>query len=144
MLEVYIENAAGSSLKNIYDENTLDFIKSVRVSAEYPYPYGFILDTVSGDGDNIDCFVLGSRELETGQVVKVSPVGLLEMREDGQVDHKVIARIAGDAAVDPDELAKITDFLDNVFTHLPGKKMTVGQLLSKQEALSFIKSNGSV
>jgi len=57
-MKVFIENEAGTNLKNIFNEDTLDFRKTVQVSAEYPFPYGFILDTKSGDGDNLDCFMI--------------------------------------------------------------------------------------
>jgi len=67
-MKVFIENEAGSNQKNLYNEKTLEYRKTVTVSREYPYPYGFILDTISGDGDNLDCFITTDAKLETGQV----------------------------------------------------------------------------
>lgn len=57
-MKVFIENEAGSNQKNIYDEKTLEYKKTVTISRKYPYPYGFIIDTTSGDGDNLDVFII--------------------------------------------------------------------------------------
>lgn len=143
-VHVFIENEAGSQSKNLYNEKTLEHIKSVPVSAAYPYPYGFVIDTTSGDGDNVDCFVLTSQSLECGQTLEVIPVGLLEMHEDGQIDHKVLARINDETAVTDDERQTITDFIATVFDHLPGKVMNVGNLAPAGDARDFIANNRDV
>jgi inorganic pyrophosphatase len=65
-MQVFIENQAGSRRKNIYDERTLRHLRTVDVSASYPYPYGFVIGTVSGDADAVDCFVLTSEPLIAG------------------------------------------------------------------------------
>jgi inorganic pyrophosphatase len=50
LVQVLIENEAGSSDKNTFDERTLEFLHRARVSRAYPYPYGFVLGTRGGDG----------------------------------------------------------------------------------------------
>ncbi len=57
-IEVFIENEAGFDQKNLYNEKTWEYNKTVPVSRKYPFPYGFILNTTSGDGDNLDCFII--------------------------------------------------------------------------------------
>ena len=57
-MKVFIENESGTDQKNVYNEKTLEYKKTVTVSRKYPFPYGFILDTTSGDGDNLDCFII--------------------------------------------------------------------------------------
>ncbi len=57
-LKVYIQNEAGSNLKHYHNEKTLILKRTVEVSRPYPFPYGFILDTTSADGLNLDCFVI--------------------------------------------------------------------------------------
>jgi len=53
-LRVFIENEAGSRRKNIYDERTVTYLRTVDVSRAYPFPYGFVIGTRSGDC--VDCF----------------------------------------------------------------------------------------
>src|SRR5262245_30391242 len=90
-MQVFIENEAGSRRKNIYDERTLRYVRTVDVSASYPYPYGFVIGTVSGDDDAVDCFVLTTEPLVAGTTLECDPIGLLEQAEDGAIDHKVLA-----------------------------------------------------
>ena len=96
MFTVFIENEAGSTTKHHHDEKALTLLHTEEVSRPYPYPYGFVLNTTSGDGDNVDCFVLTDKPLKTGETLEVVPVGFLEQFtvEDGgpdQVDHNVLA-----------------------------------------------------
>ncbi len=94
-MQVLIENEAGSRTKNTYDERTLAFVRSAEVSAAYPIPYGFAVGTRSGDGDAVDCFVLTDNRSTSGSIVECEPVALLEQVEDGEIDHKVLAALAG-------------------------------------------------
>ena len=94
-MHVLIENEAGSRAKNTYDERTLAFVRSAEVSAAYPFPYGFAIGTRSGDGDAVDCFVLTDKPLASGSIVECEPLALLEQIEDGEIDHKVLAALAG-------------------------------------------------
>lgn len=138
-MKVFIENEAGSRSKNTYDERSLRHVKTEPVSAAYPYPYGFIIGTRSGDGDAVDCFVLAGERLSSGTTVECEAIALLEQVEDGKIDHKVIAAPAGGAtAVGDDALAAIRAFIGGVFAHVPGKRMTIGRLLPRAAALEFI------
>ena len=96
-MQVFIENLAGSRRKNIYDERALRHLSTVDVSASYPYPYGFVIGTVSGDGDAVDCFVLTSEPLTAGTILECDPIGLLEQIEDGEIPDAagVIGAIEG-------------------------------------------------
>ena len=70
MIKVFIENEAGSDQKHLYNEKTLVFNKAITVSRKYPHPYGFILNTTSGDGDNLDCFILTEQKLQRLSSIK--------------------------------------------------------------------------
>jgi inorganic pyrophosphatase len=137
---VFIENEAGSSAKNTFDEKTLQFLGSAQVSRPYPFPYGFVLDTRSGDGDCVDCFVVTDRALKTGDIVDCIPVHLLEQVEDGEVDHKVLCVLAGSVAVVAEPaVATIRAFVTAVFSHIPGKRMELGSLRGPADAVRYVQ-----
>lgn len=139
-MQVLIENEAGSREKRTYDERSLQFVKTAPVSAAYPFPYGFIVGTLSGDGDAVDCFVLTRRRLASGTTVACEPVALLEQIEDGDIDHKVIAVPAGEhATVSTADEATLRDFVRTVFAHVPGKTMSVGRLLDRAAAQDYVR-----
>jgi inorganic pyrophosphatase len=141
-IKVFIENEAGSSIKNTYDEKTLELIGSAEVARPYPYPYGFVLDTLSGDGDCVDCFVVTEKALRSGDMVACSPVHLLQQHEDGEIDHKILCVLAGDPGVVADSaLTTIRAFITSVFSHIPGKRMQLGSLLDAAEAVRYVRES---
>ena len=138
-MKVFIENEADSNQKNLYDEKTLVYKKTITVSRKYPFPYGFILGTTSGDGDNLDCFIITEQKLPTGQVIECEPIGIMEQTEDGKEDPNVLAKISGEE-VNIDQAIKdtLTEFVAHVFDHRIGKIVKVGGFLSKEEAEKYI------
>lgn len=138
-MKVFLENEAGFNQKNLYNEKTLEYKKTVTVSRKYPFPYGFILGTTSGDGDNLDCFVLTGQKLKTGQIVECEPIGIMEQIEDGKEDHNILARLSEeDAEVDDKDIEELTEFISHVFDHRAGKVVKVGRFLGKEEAEKYI------
>jgi len=139
IMKVFIENEAGSNRKNLFNEKTLEYKKTVEVSRKYPYPYGFVIETTSGDGDNLDCFVLTTRTLKTGDIVDAEPIGMFEQIEDGKEDHKILATINREDVSITEELKSVfKDFTENVFSHRPGKTISIGRFLGKEEAENLI------
>jgi inorganic pyrophosphatase len=139
-MQVFIENQAGSRRKNIYDERTLKHLRTVDVSASYPYPYGFVIGTVSGDADAVDCFVLTSEPLIAGTTLECDPIGLLEQVEDGEVDHKILAVPSGSSAtIDDAVIAALKKFISGVFSHVPDKRMEIGRLLDRDAAENYLR-----
>ncbi len=138
-MQVFIENEAGSYTKNLYDQHSLAHVGATRVSLPYPYPYGFVIGTVSGDGDCADCFVLTKSAVSSGDTLECTPVGLLEQVEDGQTDHKILAVPVGEShPLDDPTVADLTVFISGVFAHLPGKLIEIGRLLDRIAAEAYV------
>ena len=145
-MRVFIENEAGSDIKHTYNEQSLTLLRTAKVSAAYPFPYGFVIGTRSGDGDAVDCFLIASgaeiASLAAGSIAECEPAGLLEQIEDGEVDHKVLAVLRGARLQDPDAVAaRIQSFVTRVFAHIPGKTIQVGRLLDRAAAEAFIAAS---
>ena len=138
-MKVFIENEAGTDQKNLYNEKTLEYKKTVKVSRKYPFPYGFILGTTSGDGDNLDCFIITEEKFKTGDIVECEPIGIMEQIEDGKEDHNILARLADEeTSIDEKVKEDLTEFVSHVFDHRVGKVVKVGGFLGKQEAEEYI------
>lgn len=139
-MRVFIENEAGSRRKHTYDERTFRLVRSVEVSAAYPFPYGFVIGTVSGDGDAVDCFIVTDRRLSSGECVECEPVALLEQVEDGAIDHKLLAVPAGEpVTINETTVAALRDFAAGVFAHVAGKRMETGHVLDREAAEAFVR-----
>jgi inorganic pyrophosphatase len=142
MVRVLIEVEAGSMEKTLYDEDHLECKGTRRVSLAYPFPYGFIVDTHSGDGEAVDCYILTSDPLKAGTIVDCEPVGLLEQTEDEEIDHKVLAIIPGQT-VDLDQglEEKLRKFVYGGFLAFPNTCVHVGRILSREIALEYVRKH---
>ena len=74
-----------------YDEKSGEFkLDFVFENFIWPFNYGFIPGTKGGDGDTLDAIVLSSAPIKQGTEVNCKTIGLIEMLDRGQEDHKLI------------------------------------------------------
>src|SRR5215470_9138760 len=57
----------------------------------YPGNYGFIPQTLSGDGDPCDVLVVSQVQVVPGAIIRCRPVGALVMEDEAGGDEKIIA-----------------------------------------------------
>jgi inorganic pyrophosphatase len=57
----------------------------------YPCNYGYIPQTIAGDGDPVDVLVITPFPLIPGVVVTCRPIGVLKMSDEGGEDAKLLA-----------------------------------------------------
>jgi inorganic pyrophosphatase len=57
----------------------------------YPGNYGFIPNTLSGDGDPVDVMVCNTRAIVPGAYMACRPVGVLIMEDEAGQDEKLLA-----------------------------------------------------
>jgi inorganic pyrophosphatase len=63
----------------------------LRTAMYYPANYGFILNTLSEDGDPCDALALSQVAVAPGAVIRCRPVGALLMEDEHGVDEKILA-----------------------------------------------------
>ncbi|MDR2189282.1 MAG: inorganic diphosphatase [Azonexus sp.] len=73
------------------DSGAIFVDRFMGTSMNYPCNYGYIPDTIAGDGDPVDVLVVAPFSLPPGVVVRCRPVGLLQMTDEGGTDAKVLA-----------------------------------------------------
>ncbi len=92
-VNVIIENPMrGEPVKYEMDKETgaMFVDRFLHTTMFYPGNYGFIPHTLSGDGDPVDCLVLGRTAVMPGAVLAVRPIGVLMMEDEAGVDEKII------------------------------------------------------
>jgi inorganic pyrophosphatase len=109
-----VEIPKGSRNKYEVDHETGEFFldRMLFTATRYPADYGFIPDTHADDGDPLDILALVSEPTFPGCRIRVRPIGLFLMEDQGHADHKVLAVPAGDP------LWRHTSDLDDVPQHL--------------------------
>jgi inorganic pyrophosphatase len=63
----------------------------MTTAMHYPTNYGYVPQTLSGDGDPVDVLVITPWALVPGVVVPCRPIGILMMEDEAGVDGKVLA-----------------------------------------------------
>ena len=93
-----IEIPKGSKVKYEVDHETgkVSVDRVLYTAFGYPTNYGFFDNTLGLDGDPVDVLVLHDEAFYPTSLVKVRPVGVFNMTDDGGSDAKVIAVPAKD------------------------------------------------
>ena len=131
-LNAIIEIPKGSSNKYEYDKelNVFRLDRTLYSPVHYPGAYGFFPRTLSEDGDPLDVVVIVEHETFPGCLIEVRPVGVLVMRDDAGLDHKILAVPVADPRLREvhglQHLAKHylseIDYFFNIYKELEGKK----------------------
>ena len=91
--EAVIEIPKGSKCKYELGKYTglLKLDRILYTSTHYPANYGFIPRTYADDGDPLDVLVLCSEPVYPLTLIRVYPIGVMRMLDDGKMDDKIIA-----------------------------------------------------
>lgn len=101
IFQMLVEIPSGTNAKIEYNKELKDF-KIDQINGKdryinylsYPGNYGFIPHSVQskkegGDGDALDVLLI-SKKLKTGTIVQFKPLGYLKLRDEGELDIKII------------------------------------------------------
>ncbi|WBY02188.1 inorganic diphosphatase [Ramlibacter tataouinensis] len=73
------------------DSGAIFVDRFMSTSMHYPTNYGYVPQTISGDGDPVDVLVITPVPLIPGVVVTCRPLGVLKMQDEAGDDAKVLA-----------------------------------------------------
>ena len=143
-----IEIPKGSKCKYELDKYTglLKLDRILYTSTHYPANYGFIPRTYADDNDPLDVLVLCSEPVYPLTLIRVYPIGVMRMIDDGKMDDKIIAVPFSDPtylgitsidALPPHIFDEIMHFF-TVYKQLENKQTAVKSLFGKEEAERII------
>jgi inorganic pyrophosphatase len=156
-LNVVIEIPAYSSpVKYEIDKHTgaLTVDRFMGTAMQYPTNYGYIPQSLSGDGDPVDVLVITPDPVLSGSVIRCRPIGLLKMIDEAGEDNKVLAvpvqkltpsynSVSTYQDIAVDQLAKISHFFKHYKDLEPGKWVIIegwyGLEHAKEEILTSIE-----
>ena len=72
------------------DINLLEVDRFCNTAMHYPCNYGYVPKTLCGDGDPVDVLVVTPLPIIAGAVIRVRPIGMLEMEDEKGLDNKII------------------------------------------------------
>ena len=143
-----IEISKDSQCKYELDKETglLRLDRVLYTATHYPANYGFIPRTFADDGDPLDVLVLCARAIQPLTLVRVYPIGVMRMLDDGKIDDKIIAIPFSDPTYNnirsidempPHIFDEIMHFF-SVYKQLENKQTAVKTLFGREEAEGII------
>lgn len=109
VMNVIIEIPKFSKNKYEIDKETgiIALDRVMHSAQDYPFDYGFVPQTLCGDGDALDVVLVTTYPLMPGILVKARPVAIMGMVDGGEEDNKVVA-----VPVDDPRMNEIKDITD--------------------------------
>jgi inorganic pyrophosphatase len=116
----------------------------------YPADYGFVPDTLSGDGDPLDALVLLEDPVYPGVWVEARPIGVLYMRDEAGEDAKLIcvppkeprwSKVQDVADLTPELRAEIQHFFEVYKALEPDKYASSQGMGGREEAWREIEES---
>ncbi len=92
-VNVIVEINKGSKNKYEVDKKTgmIALDRVAHTAQDFPFDYGFVPQTLWDDGDALDVIMLTTYPLHPGILVRVRPIAIMRMIDDGDSDDKMIA-----------------------------------------------------
>ncbi len=146
-----IEIPKNSRVKYEYNEKlgVIEIDRVFRTPVEYPQNYGFFPRTWNQfDNDPMDVIVISSEQFIPGTVVQIRVVGMIEMDDSGELDHKILAIPVGhtDYAhikdvhdLDSEITENLIWFLSHYKDREKGKEVKVLGVKNAKIALKFLQ-----
>lgn len=146
-----IEDPKGS--RNKYEMNhetgVIELDRELFTATRYPADYGFIPQTLAGDGDPLDVLVLLNEPTFPGCYIKCRPLGVFWMHDEHGPDAKILAVPVNDARVTWDDLDDVPEYVRLEIGHFfeiykdlePGKSTDTRGWSGKVAAIAEIEES---
>lgn len=133
-----IEISKDSQCKYELDKQTglLRLDRVLYTATHYPANYGFIPRTFADDGDPLDVLVLCARPIQPLTLVRVYPIGVMRMLDDGRMDDKIIAIPFSDPTYN--NIRSIDEMPAHIFDEIMHFFSVYKQLENKQTAVKTL------
>ena len=145
----FIEIEKGSKNKYELDKETGHIIldRILHTSTHYPANYGLIPRTYGDDGDPLDVLVLCSENIIPMSLVRVYPIGVIKMLDNGEGDEKIIAIPMSDPTYNtykdiselPPHIFEEMKHFFTVYKTLEGKETVVNEVQGAEVAKEIIE-----
>jgi inorganic pyrophosphatase len=148
IVRMIVEIPKNSSNKYEFDADAGVFkvSRTLYSPIHYPGDYGFVPGTVAEDGDPLDILCLVNSPSYPGILIYVRPIGVLDMIDQDEPDHKILAvpnrdprydAIASIDDVGPHSTREIEHFFD-IYKELEGKSTRMEGWRGREAALEVV------
>ena len=149
LVDMVVEIPKGSRNKYEMEHGTgrIYLDRMLFTATRYPADYGFVPDTLADDDDPLDAMALVSEPTFPGCYIRIRPVGLFMMEDQGKEDLKILGVPVGDPVWRemedlsdiPSHLLRELEHFFAVYKDLEGKKTAVRGWQGATEAHAAIE-----
>lgn len=115
--------------KRCFTSNT-ELVLDRVLNQEVPYTYGYVPETLCGDGDPLDIFIIANGYIPPFTRLTVEIIGGFECKDGGKEDNKLIGQLVGDETYP--RIAMIKHYLETYKTNFE-----ILRELDKEEAIKI-------
>ena len=143
-----MEISKNSQVKYEFDKelNMLICDRILPTPFVFPFNYGFVPNTLSGDGDPLDVIIYMDKSLVPNSLIRCIIIGALETTDEKGEDIKLICVPAKKVSYDESHIDSIKDlpphFINKIkyfYKHYKdeeeGKYVKIGNILNKDDAI---------
>jgi len=102
-------NTPGVKYEFCKDSGAIFVDRFLQTPMHYPANYGFVPNTLSGDGDPADVLVISRYNLIAGSVIEAKPIGVLVTKDEKGFDEKIIAVPSNSVSTEYSNVNDISD-----------------------------------
>lgn len=146
-----IEIPASSKIKYEIDKDSglLKVDRILSSSVHYPCNYGLLPQTYCDDKDPLDVLVIGQLPVMPLSIMRVRPIGVVRMIDQGEGDDKIISvhvddpeykHITSISQVSPHKLNEIRQFFES-YKALEKKSVVINAIEDEKAAVQAIKDS---
>ena len=140
----------GTKLKYELDDGVMRLDRVIDTPLTYPETYGYITDTIAGDGDPLDAVLLGNHNIMPGAHIYTRPLGLIDMKDEQGQDEKILlvpddtvdqtySNVKELEDIDTATILMIRIFFENYKNNEKGKWSVVNGTLGRKAAEELIQ-----
>jgi inorganic pyrophosphatase len=144
MYTAIVEMPLGTKHKYEIDKITGELTLDRVIPVSVPVNYGFIINTLSEDGDAIDVFIASMEPIPPLTRVLIEVVGIIKCVDDGKEDNKVLAYIKDDTKTK--SILNTEDLTSKVLQYLKTYKKTINveECLGLDDAIKAIEESSDL
>lgn len=126
IIDMIVEIPNNSNVKYEYDKESkmMRCDRILNTPMLYPGNYGYIPNTLSGDGDPLDILLISEYSSYPGTIIKVKIIGVLYTIDENGEDEKIIAVPSNEVDNSYEEISNLYDLskatlkkIQHFFTH---------------------------
>ena len=143
-IKAQVEISKGSNIKYEIENGNIFLDRILPNPHVFPYNYGYVPETLSGDGDPLDIIILSEYSLLPTCMLDVEVIGMIETIDESGVDPKLIGIIPSEKRqqqISNTEMERIKYFLQHYKDNEKNKFVEIGNVYDGKKGMEIYEQD---